>query len=71
MYTRFRVKVSEALSDHCHDRHGKDTDFVHLLQVSPKQLCALSHLGCNREVGTSYRVLNKEKKKEKSKKTTP
>ena len=27
--------------------------FHHLPSVSPKQLCALAHLGCTREAGTS------------------
>ena len=28
--------------------------FHHLSSVGPKQLCALAHLGCTREAGTSY-----------------
>ena len=29
------------------------SEFHHLPRVGPKQLCALAHLGCTREVGTS------------------
>ena len=27
---------------------------LHILRVSPKQLCASAHLGCAREAGTSW-----------------
>ena len=29
------------------------SEFHHLPRVGPKQLCALAHLGCTREAGTS------------------
>ena len=29
------------------------SEFQHLPRVSPKQLCALAHLGCTRTAGTS------------------
>ncbi len=28
--------------------------FHHLPSIGPKQVCALTHLGCTREAGTSY-----------------
>ena len=34
--------------------------FHHLLSVGPKKLCALAHLGCTREVGTSQFTQNHE-----------
>ena len=35
---------------------GYTLEFHHLPRVSPKQLCALAHLGCTYKVGTSYYI---------------
>ena len=57
-----KVRVLEAKSD-CSHRGAAEvrifnfkttwSEFPHLPRVSPKQLCALAHLGCTRAAGTS------------------